>query len=65
MSDKASTEPVFKCRVWILCTFCGAEIREVGERERVPSDRAYFCAKCDPGVIVPSQVEHVGPLRQA
>jgi len=46
--DKESKPP----RVFIQCSECGVDLREMQPGERIKVTQAYYCDRCDPGVIV-------------
>lgn len=46
--DKKVTPP----RVFLQCSKCEVDIREIKPTENIKVTRAYYCDKCDPGVIV-------------
>lgn len=39
-------------KVFLLCSECKKDIREIMPRERVRVNRAYYCKECDTGVVV-------------
>ena len=42
-------------QVFLLCSECGADIRELSEHEGVDLRRGHYCKECDPGCIVLNQ----------
>jgi hypothetical protein len=38
-------------RVFLQCTACDKDIKEIKQHESINITRAYYCADCDPGVI--------------
>jgi len=38
-------------QAYIICSNCGADVREIRKGEKIRLTRAYFCEKCDDGVI--------------
>lgn len=53
------TVPVFRTeslregfRVILQCSKCHADLRELKKGQTVDVRRAYYCAACDPGVVV-------------
>lgn len=41
-------------KVFLQCSFCGVDIRELGRDESIRVDRGYYCEKHDPGFEVPN-----------
>lgn len=39
-------------RVFVVCSKCGTDVRELLPEERISVERAHYCAACDPGVLV-------------
>lgn len=46
--DKSGSEP----RVFVRCSQCEKDIREMKPGERIDVRRAYYCDDCDPGAVV-------------
>ena len=46
--DKDANPP----RVFVQCSECGVDIREMSPGESIKVTRAYYCDECDPGVVV-------------
>ncbi len=46
--DKSTNPPT----IFLQCSDCGTNIRQLKPKEDVKVNRAYFCDSCDPGVIV-------------
>ncbi len=40
-----------KSRVFLDCSECSEEIRELGKHETINVTRAYYCTNCDDGAI--------------
>ncbi len=41
-----------KPRVFLQCSNCEKDIREIGMTDQIAVDRAYYCNDCDPKVVV-------------
>ncbi len=55
------TEPPTRykpARVWIICSYCGCDIRQLQATEAIHVTRAYFCPEHDDGTI------HLNPPRR-
>ena len=39
-------------RVFIQCSSCGIDLREMKPSEKIKVTRAYYCNNCEPGVVV-------------
>jgi hypothetical protein len=46
--DKSGEQP----RVFVQCSECYVDLRELKPRESIDVRRAYYCAECDPGAVV-------------
>lgn len=59
MSEDLPTQPKFRIdksgkqpRVFVQCSKCDVDLRELKPHESIAVTRAYFCDDCDPGAIV-------------
>lgn len=60
MSDRPfKSEPRFRLdksggapRVFVQCSQCAADLRQLDPGERIKVTQAYYCDACDPGVTV-------------
>ncbi len=52
--DKETDPP----RVFVQCSHCGTDIRELHAGERIKITQAYYCDECDPGVTVLNPPRH-------
>lgn len=44
--------PRHKARVFLQCSSCEADIRELQPKESINVTRAYYCFRCDNGTVI-------------